>query len=264
MPAHIASLYRYPVKGLSPEPLQHVALEAGQTLPADRRYAIENGPSPFDPRAPAWLPKAHFLMLMRNERLAGLETHFEDDTHLLTIRKDGKVAARGDLETAEGRARIEQFFAANFTSDLKGPPKVLASEGHSFSDVARKVVSIINLASLATIENLVDWPVHPLRFRANLYVTGWLAWHEFELLDRTLAIGDVRLKVVKRIMRCAAVNVDPETAARDLEIPRTLERRLGHADCGIYAEVIAGGEIAVGDEVAAEEPRLPCTNGGDH
>jgi uncharacterized protein YcbX len=256
MSAQIASLYRYPVKGLSPEPLPHVALDIGQTFPADRRYAIENGPSGFDPKAPSWLPKPHFLMLMRNERLAGLQTRFDDDTHLLTIRQDGAVVARGDLETAEGRAAIENFFTANFASDLKGPPKVLSSEGHSFSDVARKVVSIINLASVGAVEGFVDWSVHPLRFRANMYVTGWPAWHEFELLGRTLAIGDVRLKVVKRIVRCAAVNVDPDTAARDLEIPSTLQRRLGHADCGIYAEVIAGGTLRVGDEVAAEEPRL--------
>ena len=67
---------------------------------------------------------------------------------------------------------------------------------------------------------MVGLPVHPLRFRANLYVEGWPAWHEFELLDRTLAIGDARLKVVKRIVRCAAVNVDPETAERDLAIPQ--------------------------------------------
>ena len=86
--------------------------------------------------------------------------------------------------------------------------------------------------------------MHPLRFRANLYVEGWPAWHEFDLLDRTLAIGDVRLKVVKRIVRCAAVNVDPDTAERDLAIPQALQRRLGHADCGIYAEVIAGGTSA--------------------
>jgi uncharacterized protein YcbX len=256
MPVQIASLYRYPVKGLSPEPLPHVALEVGQTFPADRRYAIENGPSGFDPTAPTWLPKAYFLMLMRNERLASLQTRFEDQTHRLTIRQDGKVAAHGDLETAKGRAAIEQFFTANFASDLKGPPKVLTSEGHSFSDVARKVVSIINLASVGAVESLVDWDVHPLRFRANMYVTGWPAWHEFELLGRTLAIGDVRLKVVKRIVRCAAVNVDPDTAVRDLEIPSTLQRRLGHADCGIYAEVIAGGTIGIGDEVVAEEPRL--------
>jgi uncharacterized protein YcbX len=91
--------------------------------------------------------------------------------------------------------------------------------------------------------------VHPLRFRANLYVRGWPAWHEFDLLGRTLAIGEARLKVVKRITRCAAINVDPDTAARDLNIPQTLMRRFGHADCGVYAEVVAGGEIAEGDAV---------------
>ncbi len=255
-PAQIKSLYRYPVKGLSPEPLPSVTLEAGQTLPADRRYAIENGPSGFDPAQPAWLHKSFYLMLMRNERLAGLQTHYADESHVLTIRRDGEVAARGDLETAAGRAAIEAFFAANFTSELKGPPKVLSGGGHSFSDVAKKVVSIINLGSIKAIENMVGLPVHPLRFRANLYVGGWPAWQELELVGQTLAIGNSRLKVVKRITRCAAVNVDPETAARDLDIPPTLMRRLGHNECGIYAEVIAGGAIAVGDTIAIEQPPL--------
>jgi uncharacterized protein YcbX len=254
--AQIASLFRYPVKGLSPEPLPSVVLDAGQTLPADRRYAIENGPSGFDPAAPAWLNKSSYLMLMRNERLAALQTHYEDRSHLLTIREHGKIAARGDLETAEGRAAIEAFFAANFNSELRGPPKVLSGGGHSFSDVARKVVSIINLGSLSAIENLVGMPVHPLRFRANLYVSGWPAWHEFELLGQTLAIGEARLKVVKRITRCAAINVNPETAARDLDIPPAMMRRLGHADCGIYAEVVAPGAISVGDGITAEQPEL--------
>ena len=54
-PAEITGLYRYPVKGLTPESLAKVALSPGQTLPADRRYAIENGPSGFDTAAPAWL-----------------------------------------------------------------------------------------------------------------------------------------------------------------------------------------------------------------
>src|SRR6516164_2119188 len=255
-PAQVTNLYRYPVKGLSPEPLPRVALQVGQTFPADRRYAIENGTSGFDPRAPSWLPKSCFLMLMRNERLAGLQTHFEDRTNLLTIRNGGHVAAQGNLETPEGRASIEQYFVTNFASDLKGAPKILSSVGHSFSDVARKVVSIINLASVAAIEDIVGRPVHPLRFRANMYIAGWPAWHEFELIGKTLAIGDVRLKVFKPITRCAAVNVDPESAARDLEIPHTLQRKLGHDHCGIYAEVVAGGAIAEGGAITAEEPQL--------
>jgi MOSC domain-containing protein len=252
----ITNIYRYPVKGLTPEPLARAALSPGQTLLGDRRYAIENGPSGFDPSEPKWLSKPHFLMLQRDEWLAALQTHFDDATHVLTIRQDGAVAAQGDLETAEGRAAIEQFFAIRFAGEIKGPPKVLTSPGHSFSDVARKVVSIINLASVRAIESMVGQPVHPLRFRANLYVEGWPAWHEFDLVDRTLAIGDIRLKVFKRTVRCAAVNVDPDTAARDLAIPQLLQRRLGHGDCGIYAEVIAGGTIAIGDTIVAEEPEL--------
>ena len=256
LPATIASIYRYPVKGLSPEQLSRAALAPGQTLAADRRYAIENGPSGFDPAEPKWLSKPHFLMLQRDEWLVPLRTHFDDASNVLTIRQDGAVAAQGDLETSEGRAAIEQFFASRYAGKIKGPPKILTSPGHSFSDVARKVVSIINLASLRAIENLVDHPVHPLRFRANLYVEGWPAWHEFDLLDRTLAVGETRLKVVKRIVRCAAVNVDPDSGARDLSIPNALLRRLGHADCGIYAEVIAGGLIGTGDAIVEAEPAL--------
>ena len=70
--ATVRAIYRYPVKGLSPEALDRVAVRPGETLPADRLYAIENGPSGFDPAAPAHLHKIQFLMLMRNERLASL------------------------------------------------------------------------------------------------------------------------------------------------------------------------------------------------
>lgn len=255
-PAEVAGIYRYPVKGLSPDPLPRVALTIGQTLPSDRRYAIENGPSGFDPADPKYFPKTRFLMLMRDERLAALHTCYDDVSHTLTIRENGAEVAHGDLETAEGRAAIERFFAANFTAELKGPPKILSGHGHSFSDVTKKVVSIINLSSVAAIEDTVGQPVHPLRFRANLYVRGWPAWHEFDLLGQTLAIGEARLKIVKRIVRCAATNVDPDTAARDLDIPNTLMRRFGHADCGVYAEVTAAGSIAAGDKIRIEEPSL--------
>jgi uncharacterized protein YcbX len=123
--------------------------------------------------------------------------------------------------------------------------------------VAAKVVSVINLASVAALENAVGAPVDPLRFRGNLYVRGWPAWREFELLGKTLAIGDVRLKVVKRIQRCAATNVEPRTGIRDLEIPETLTRAFGHMDCGVYAEVVAGGTVSAGDAIGETDTRLP-------
>jgi hypothetical protein len=248
--AQIQAIYRYPVKGLSAEPLARTHLSVGQTIPCDRIYAIENGPSGFDPAAPAYFPKQRFLMLMRDERLAALRTDFDSATHTLTIRAGDRVAARGELRTKAGHAAIERFFAEFCAPELRGPPKILRAPGHSFSDVANKVVSIINLASLAALETAAGAPVHPLRFRGNLYVEGWPAWHEFELLGREIAVGpSAQIKVVKRIVRCAATEVDPDTGIRDLEIPRTLMKTYGHVDCGVYAEVIGAGEIAVGDAV---------------
>ncbi len=226
-------------------------LEPGATLPADRLYAIENGPSGFDPAHPAYFPKIRFLMLMRNERLAALHTDYDEANHTLVIQSEGREAARGDLRTAEGRLAIEAFFRRYMPQELSGPPKVLHGEGHSFSDVAKKVVSIINLTSVAAVEDAAGAPVNPLRFRGNLYVSGWPAWAEFDLLGAELSAGAARLKVVKRIVRCAATEVDPDTGIRDLQIPQTLMRSFGHADCGVYAEVIAGGDVAVGDAISA-------------
>jgi uncharacterized protein YcbX len=225
-------------------------LSAGETVPGDRLYAIENGPSQFDPQAPRYRPKTHYLMLMRNERLAALTTSFEAEHRMLTIVHDGREAARGDLGSPKGRDTIERFFADYCADELRGPPKLLHAPPFSFSDVARKVVSIINLASVAALESVIGAPIDPLRFRGNVYVAGWPAWSELELVGAEVAAaGGARLKIVKRIVRCAATNVDPETGIRDLAVPETLQRTYGHADCGIYGEVVVGGEIAVGDSV---------------
>jgi len=246
----IHAIYRYPIKGLSPESLACTRLAVEETLPADRLYAIENGPSGFDPAAPRHQPKQRYLMLMRNERLARLRTRFHDTSHTLVIETEGREAARGNLRTSEGRAEIERFFAVFCADELRGAPKVLHAPGFSFSDVARKVVSIINLASVAAVEGVVGGPVDPLRFRGNVYVSGWPAWREFDLVGQEITVGRrARLRVIKRIVRCAATNVDPDTGIRDLSIPDTLMRSFGHADCGVYAEVVEAGEIAVGDEL---------------
>jgi uncharacterized protein YcbX len=251
--AKIQAIYRYPVKGLSPEPMQRARLEVGETLPGDRLYAIENGPSPFDPALPRHQPKTRYLMLMRNERLATLKTRFDAPNRTLVIVWQGREAARGDLGTPQGRGAIERFFADFCPDELRGPPKLLHAPGFSFSDVARKVVSIINLASVAALENVIGAAIDPLRFRGNLYVTGWPAWRELDWVGQEIAIGpDARLKVVKRIVRCAATNVDPDTGIRDLAIPDALQRTYGHADCGIYAEVVTPGEVAVADAANSE------------
>src|SRR5439155_26366891 len=138
----IHAIYRYPVKGLSPEPLVQTRLVVGATVPGDRLYAIENGRSGFDPAAPSYKHKIHYLMLMKNERLARLRTRYEDASRTLVIDSEGHEAARGDLGTPEGRAAIERFFAADFADELRGPPKPTPAPRHCSSHVARKAAWI--------------------------------------------------------------------------------------------------------------------------
>jgi uncharacterized protein len=245
----LKALYRYPIKGLTPERLERVAVAAGETLPFDRAYAIENGPGRFDPDAPRHLPKISFLMLMRDERLATLRSQFDDATETLTIFRDGKQVARGQLTSRIGRQLIEQFIAGYMKAELRGPPKIVHAPGHSFSDVPAKCVHIVNLASVREFERMQGRPVDPLRFRANLYIDGVAPWAEFGWLDKELQVGPVQLSVFARTQRCDATNVDPATGARDMAIPASLQRSLGHSDFGIYAKVVTGGQMAEGAPV---------------
>ncbi|MFD1703169.1 MOSC domain-containing protein [Methylopila henanensis] len=246
--SRIVALRRYPVKGLSPEDLASVDLEAGRPIAGDRAFAVENGPSGFDPARPAKLPKTRFLCLMRNARLAGLRTRYDDGR--LTIERGGELAIEADLGSRDGREQVEAWLSDFMGEERRGPLQVLpAPQGHTFSDTARGVVSIISHGSVAAVADMMGRPVDPLRFRGNIEIAGADAWAELGWVGRELRIGDVRLKVTDRTVRCAATEVDPTTAERDLPIPRTLMKTLGHADCGVYAEVVAPGRIAVGDTV---------------
>src|SRR6476659_5225659 len=49
VPMRVEHIYRYPVKGLTAEALEEVLLSPGECLPHDRRFALAQGDSPFDP-----------------------------------------------------------------------------------------------------------------------------------------------------------------------------------------------------------------------
>src|SRR5439155_13567078 len=103
--------------------------------------------------------------------------------------------------------------------ELRSATNEMQAPSISFSDVARKVFSIINLSSVAAIEGVIGRAVHPLRFRGNVYVTGWPAWCELDLVGREIAFGTrARLRIIKRSVRFAATTAEPETGIRILAI----------------------------------------------
>ena len=234
--------------------MNRVVLTPGECLPHDRRFAIALGSTRFDPEHPEWLPKTHFIMLMRDEKLAQLRTHFDVESGVLTISENGRVLLRAQIIAAKGCELVAEFFT-NFLGDAtKGLLRVVAAPGHAFADARRRpnattdqYVSLINRASLAALEAAMGVPIDSIRFRANIYFDGPSAWSEHDWIDSEIAIGAARLRVISPITRCAATQVNPATAERDLDIVAALGHSFDHTNMGVYAEVVAGGEIAVGD-----------------
>lgn len=248
----ISELCRYPCKGLSAEALETVHLSPGRGIEGDRKFAVTLAGGDFDDDQPGHLPKTNFAMLMRDEALARLRTCFDDKKRCLRVRPmDGSEEQVYDLADDASVGAFCRMLEA-LLPDLAaktGPFRLVSATGFMFSDVAEACVSIVNRASVSALAKALGQPLDARRFRANILLDDLPPWAEFDWLGREIRIGDARARVSKRIVRCAATNVNPADGQRDLNLPKALMRHFGHADMGIYAEIIEGGSARRGDRV---------------
>lgn len=254
----ITQLYRYPVKGLSPEALDAVTLNAGQGFPSDRRYAITNGSWTLDAANYHPRPKTDFLMLMQDERLAALRSRLDEAAGRLTVENPEGERIEAALDDESQLQALAAFIGRHASKAPAAPPQFVALPGQRFTDVsvvspaAMHSVSLVNLASVRALEQAIGKPVDPLRFRANIYFDGGAPWEEFGWMDRGIALGPLKARVVMRTRRCAAINVNPRTAERDLRLPQALMTHFRHGDVGVYAELGSAGTLRPGDPIACE------------
>jgi len=244
----LARLCRYPVKGMSAHDLDSAMLSVGKALPHDRRFAIAHGSTTDLPPDGGWAPKANFVTLVNCAKLAGIEAVFEPESGHLTLKRNGRQVARADITTPLGRTIVEDFLRAYLAGEVRGALRLIEAKEDAFTDSRDGKLSLINLASIRDLERVTGHPVDPIRFRGNLYVEGLPAWAEFGWTEDTeIRLGEVALKLYKRIGRCAATNVNPQTAERDANLPLALRRGFGHFDMGVYLQVTAPGTVRVGD-----------------
>jgi uncharacterized protein len=256
----IASLYRHPVKGLTPEQLSEAKLETGRYFPNDRRWAVEAGPSGFDPEKPGHVSKQKFTVLARFPGLARLRTRLDDATNTFHIGDQSGFGIEARLDTAEGRTALANFLRAYVGEDATGDFRVFDGEasptergiGHRFTDHPQGYVSIINLASVRALGWAAGVDVDPLRFRANIYIDGLPAWAEDAWpAGMDLRLGGAELSLFKPIVRCIATHVNLDTGTRDLDTVPLLKQHFGRDTLGTYFSVAKGATIRPGDELKA-------------
>jgi uncharacterized protein YcbX len=244
----LSAIYRHPVKGFTPEPLPAVALAPGEGFPFDRVWAVENGPSGFDPTAPAHTPKQKFTVLAVLPRVAAAVTRYDDASRLFHASAVGLPPFAGRLDEPAGREAFAAWVTELLGPDAARPLNVLqAPPVHRFTDHPQGQVSLLNLASVRDLGRRIGREIDPLRFRANLHIEGWSPWVENDWTGETLQLGGIAARMLKPIVRCAATHVNLKSAQRDLEVTQALFEQYGHLHCGIYLEVTAKGRVAVGD-----------------
>lgn len=247
----IVSLMRYPVKGLAGQALEQISLEANSSIPGDRAYALRHGQTAFDRAAPRHLSKTKFLALMTHAELAALDVSFNDSADVMTMSKDGELMFHGSLQDADDVHRLEAVMATYMGDRAKGAPRLEQADGHMFSDVPEKCLSVVNLASVKALGDHLGVVLDPLRFRANLYLDELAAWAERDWeAGAAMTAGGVHLKLMKPITRCNATNVNLETAELDQNLPKTLMQAFGANVMGVYCTVETAGVVKVGDSFA--------------
>ncbi len=207
------------------------------------------------------MPKTSFVVLAQHAKLAGLDTSFDASTGEFVARARDGGTLRFDLSAEDGKRQAADFLTRLLDLPEAERPNFVEGSPHRFTDVSvvsetmMNAVSLINLDSVEAFGARIGETVDPMRFRANIYLRGWPPFAELDLVDREISLGQARLKVLLRTQRCAATEVNPKTAERDLRVPYLLRKNYGHLDMGIYAEVIAGGAIGPGDTIAVEPAR---------
>jgi len=187
------------------------------------------------------------VKVLTGERLASIQNRFGDATNILTVFCNSRQVAKRKLTDAFGRATIEKNFDAFMGKISGGQPKVIEGVGgHVLSDHASPMLSIINLASVKDLERVTQKSVNSRRFRGNILINGLAPWQEFDWIRKSVAIADVYFSVTGRIDRCAATNVNPDTAEREMNIVASLKRGFDHIDMGVFIRVETAGTIKAG------------------
>jgi len=249
---NIAELWQFPVKGLGGSKISTAKLTAGGYFPNDRRFALSTGTARVAEATPGeWLKKAYFLQLMTHDALADYTASFRDDARhpCLTItHRDGTQIAL-DPTTPAGCAQLEAFCATAFADALSGTPRLMAMQDQAYSDQPTALISLASTASLGAFAMASNTPASNRRFRINIIMTGDVPFAEQSLIGKRLQCGTAVIDVKAPVGRCAAINVNPETSRRDSDHLAMMRQTFGHSILGIFAEVVTGGKITVGDQI---------------
>ena len=252
----VIELWHFPIKGFGGSKKEFAALTPNGYFPNDRHFAISVGHTKTSKASPGtWFPKAHFLQLMLHARAAEYTCSYQIDNSrqkLELLQRDKSCLSINPAIESE-RKEFEDFIATHFTDQLLGKPHLMKSENQAYTDQSTPLISIASKASLKAFANATNTFPDNRRFRINIITDSENAFAEADMVGKTIKCGKALLLVEKPVGRCAAINVDPETACRsNQDYVSFMRGHFGHSNLGVFAKVLNGGTISVGDTFRQE------------
>ncbi len=243
----LEDIRRSPIKSLGQERLQTTRLTPARPIGWDRVWAVTHGKSDFNDDNPIWVRSRNHVIQSTNPAMAQVTCRYNDISGEMTVAHP-ELGEITESPAINGQ-RIADWLAP--IAEPSGPPpyRLVSIPGGNLHDFEDTHISIGNLSSLRALEEMAGRQLDRIRFRMNLWIDGAAPWEELDWNHGEVSIGPTRLKFIGRVKRCNATNADPKTGARNTEITKLLHGRFGHMDFGVYAQVIEGGDIAIGDEV---------------
>jgi uncharacterized protein len=244
MSGRLAQICRHPIKGHGRESLASVRLLAGQCLPWDRHWAVAHEAAKL---VEGWNRCVNFARGAKAPALMAITSSFDEVSGVVTLQhpEQGEISFRPD-----DPADLPRFL--DWVRPLNPPeraqPVAIVSAGRGMTDDPAESLSILSMASLQDLAAKMGQSLSVDRWRGNLWLEGGTPWEEFNWIGKRLAIGGALFEVTQRITRCSATTVDPKTGRVDAPTLQALQENYGHQDFGIYAVVVEGGPIEVGDE----------------
>ena len=260
---HVVALYRYPVKGFTPEVCDSLTVLEEGRIAGDRVLGFRFAGSPLPPNA--WSRKYDYSVLANTPGLACLEVRFDHGARRLRVMLDGETLADEPIDDAGRRriaAAVERYVLTLDENPLAGHPERLPLEligdgvTPRYTDSERGEITIHRRESLAAVAQAIGEPaLDEVRFRSNIAIEGATAWAEQEWIGRGLRIGKVEFEVVRPKTRCLATHANPQTGERDLAVMQTLVRSFGQSQPTFAVAMLPrgrGGEIRIGDRVTVD------------
>ncbi|HTZ87728.1 MAG TPA: MOSC N-terminal beta barrel domain-containing protein [Solirubrobacteraceae bacterium] len=256
--ARVTALSLTPVKGLRIAPVERLVLDRDGARGDRRFYLVEER---------GWMVNGKHSRAL-NEVVAELDADEHDGEEHLTLRfPDGsRVSAPVELgETLQTRffsrpreARLLLGpFAAALSRHAEEELRFVQPVGGTAVDRGRRgAVSMISLGSLGRLAQLAGEPsVDARRFRMSIELDGVEPFAEEDWIERTIAIGETRVRLRGNVGRCIVTSRNPESGEVDLPTLDLLrELRSGVASSeplpfGVYGEVAQPGIVRLGDRV---------------